>query len=157
MTGLLRLEASVVREKGRVEIAQSLPPEEFQDCLSEHGTLLGPLSVDLVFSPRGEGVGLSGRVSGEWELECSRCLSRHRAPYGAAVEASYPAGAASLDAAEDVRQALVLAVPMQVLCRPDCKGLCPQCGGDRNAKDCGCAQPSRFRIIKKDPGPRRGG
>jgi uncharacterized protein len=36
-----------------------------------------------------------------------------------------------------VRDALVLAFPSFPLCRPDCVGLCPQCGADRNTTDCG--------------------
>lgn len=33
---------------------------------------------------------------------------------------------------------LQLEVPMRPLCRPDCQGLCPECGADRNAGPCGC-------------------
>ncbi len=33
---------------------------------------------------------------------------------------------------------LVMAMPMKVLCKPDCKGICPVCGADRNVEDCGC-------------------
>jgi uncharacterized protein len=35
------------------------------------------------------------------------------------------------------RDALVLAFPAFPLCRPDCAGLCPACGADRNTMDCG--------------------
>jgi uncharacterized protein len=34
-----------------------------------------------------------------------------------------------------------LNIPMKPLCRPDCKGLCPQCGADLNAGECGCREP----------------
>ena len=37
-----------------------------------------------------------------------------------------------------VREALVLAVPAQLVCAESCKGLCPQCGADLNAGECGC-------------------
>ena len=45
-----------------------------------------------------------------------------------------------LDLTEIVRQELWLAVPMGSLCRPDCAGLCPQCGGNRNLGQCQCEQ-----------------
>jgi uncharacterized protein len=35
------------------------------------------------------------------------------------------------------RDALVLGFPAFPLCRPDCAGLCPVCGADRNTVDCG--------------------
>jgi uncharacterized protein len=40
-----------------------------------------------------------------------------------------------LDLAGWVRDALVLAMPAQVLCRADCRGLCPECGVNLNEVD----------------------
>jgi uncharacterized protein len=45
-----------------------------------------------------------------------------------------------LDLREVVRQGLWLAVPMEALCRPDCAGLCPHCGGNRNLGECQCVE-----------------
>jgi uncharacterized protein len=43
-----------------------------------------------------------------------------------------------LDLSEVIRQGLWLAVPMETLCQPDCAGLCPHCGGNRNLGECKC-------------------
>ena len=43
-----------------------------------------------------------------------------------------------LDLGEMLREQFYLALPMRPLCRPDCKGLCPQCGVDRNVEACQC-------------------
>jgi uncharacterized protein len=43
-----------------------------------------------------------------------------------------------IDLRPAVREAWLLAVPGFLLCRDDCKGLCPTCGADLNAGDCGC-------------------
>jgi uncharacterized protein len=37
-----------------------------------------------------------------------------------------------------VREQWLLAVPTFLLCRDDCKGLCPTCGVDLNAGECQC-------------------
>jgi uncharacterized protein len=37
-----------------------------------------------------------------------------------------------------VREAVVLAVPAQLVCSPDCRGLCPACGHDLNTGSCAC-------------------
>jgi uncharacterized protein len=45
---------------------------------------------------------------------------------------------------------LQLNVPMKPLCRPDCKGFCPQCGADRNAGECSCGESTgdpRFAAL----------
>jgi uncharacterized protein len=44
------------------------------------------------------------------------------------------------------REQFVLAVPYAPLCREDCKGLCPQCGIDRNSATCGCEKPIDPRL-----------
>lgn len=44
----------------------------------------------------------------------------------------------TLDLAELVRTDLMLELPTKVLCKEDCKGLCPKCGKDLNLGSCGC-------------------
>ena len=44
----------------------------------------------------------------------------------------------TLDLAELVRTDLMLELPTKVLCKEDCKGLCPKCGKDLNLDSCNC-------------------
>lgn len=49
-----------------------------------------------------------------------------------------------------VEQAIFLATPMKTLCRPDCKGLCPQCGINLNENECSCDKSPidpRFAVL----------
>ena len=46
------------------------------------------------------------------------------------------------------RDAVAEMLPPKILCRPGCKGLCPQCGADLNLVDCGCEAPADFRWDK---------
>ena len=43
-----------------------------------------------------------------------------------------------LELGEALRQNLLASLPLQPLCRPDCAGLCPVCGANRNVTSCGC-------------------
>lgn len=45
-----------------------------------------------------------------------------------------------IDLAEVVREQIILALPDQVYCMDDCKGLCPECGSNRNLIDCRCIE-----------------
>jgi uncharacterized protein len=105
---------------------------------------------------------VTGEVQAELQLECDRCLKSLSIPVSSAFEVEYvtpdvyQAGqgtelldedlslsvfdGAVVDIDELVREQLLLALPAQVLCREDCKGLCPVCGGDRNLKDCQCQE-----------------
>lgn len=91
-------------------------------------------------------------------FECDRCVT----PFDREVEGSYamhylqdPADAARYEPAEvqmiqpgfsvielgdDVRQTLLLAVPLKLLCREECAGLCPRCGTNLNSGTCSCTE-----------------
>ncbi len=86
--------------------------------------------------------------------ECRRCLAPVTADVTADAHAlftqdpeaqedpdSYPLtpDATDIDLTPAVREEVLLAVPRFLLCREDCRGLCPRCGQDLNAGPCGCA------------------
>jgi uncharacterized protein len=50
-----------------------------------------------------------------------------------------------------LREQVLLAVPLKVICRQDCKGLCPQCGKNLNTESCSCAEPTdeRWSALKE--------
>jgi uncharacterized protein len=45
-----------------------------------------------------------------------------------------------IDVGAEIRDELLLALPMGPLCREDCAGICPTCGANRNLTPCDCAQ-----------------
>lgn len=47
-----------------------------------------------------------------------------------------------IDLSPDTRENILLAIPMKVLCKEDCKGLCPICGIDKNKETCDCKDES---------------
>ena len=103
-----------------------------------------------------------GHIAGKMETDCFRCLE----PVGKDIEIDFEAvfvdAAAGpeteeielgddeldeslidgneIDMANVVREQLILATTEKVLCREDCKGLCPKCGEDRNLIDCKCEE-----------------
>ena len=110
---------------------------------------------------------VAGRVlvKGQWQVdlsgECSRCLeptvytlaerfSEEFVPVGTAASeggaVKAPAGDEEslvytgeiLDLTEYLRQSFLMAQPLKILCREDCRGLCPGCGIDRNKEVCRC-------------------
>jgi len=90
-------------------------------------------------------------------FECDRCISEFEIPLSSTYQMYYmsegsdyehrdpvevqviPHGVTVIDIADDVRQTILLSVPLKFLCREDCKGLCPQCGKDRNKEVCTCS------------------
>ena len=109
----------------------------------------------------------SGRLEGQVRGECRRCLNEATAPVsdeahfifadagaddaGDGNEADDPdvytidPRAATLDLRPAVREQWLLSAPALVLCREDCKGLCPICGTDRNVSNCDCVPVADHR------------
>ncbi|MFC7547606.1 YceD family protein [Plantactinospora sp. GCM10030261] len=103
------------------------------------------LSLDLRLESVSEGVLVSGTVSGPVTGECGRCLREINDSVTVTVQELYAYEHSTTDetAEEDevgrmrgdlidlepeVRDAVVLALPTNPLCREDCPGLCPDCG-----------------------------
>jgi len=111
------------------------------------------LSGSVRYTRTPEGLLGQGRIRANVEGECVRCLTTTTLPVTAEVlELWYfppekaPEDAewvieedANLDLAPLVREGFLLGIPIQVLCREDCKGLCPTCGQDLNTGPCNCA------------------
>jgi len=56
-----------------------------------------------------------------------------------------------LDLTQVAREQILLNLPEQVLCREDCKGICPTCGNDLNEGDCTCSDDNidpRWAALK---------
>jgi uncharacterized protein len=106
-----------------------------------------PVELDLRLESAVEGVLVTGTAMVELRGECVRCLI----PVEDRIEVDlqelfvYPGSEAGddeasrlegdlLDLEPVLRDAVVLDLPFQPLCRPDCAGLCPQCGANLNAE-----------------------
>ncbi len=104
---------------------------------------------------------LSGRMEGDVEVQCRRCLTAVALPIREGVHLLFteatddevddpdvfrrPPRAAELDLRPAIREQWLLAVPSFAECRADCKGLCPRCGAELNAGPCECPTESDTR------------
>lgn len=113
-----------------------------------------PLSVDISYAYDGEGFNTQGVLSSELLMNCTKCNSEFKQRFS--VEFSERFIKASEEEAEElecyafsgevleldkmVLDLIVLNAPVYGLCRPDCKGLCPECGCDLNITQCSCSK-----------------
>ena len=107
-----------------------------------------PLIVDLMLEHVPDGLVTHGRVTAEYESECSRCLQPVKEALTVRVSElfekapiegeTYPLEGEEIDLELPIRDALLLNLPAAPLCREDCAGLCSICGIDRNFATCDC-------------------
>jgi uncharacterized protein len=107
-----------------------------------------PVHVQLHLERVSEGIVARGEIEATWEGPCSRCLTSVGGRAHVHVDElfepnpiegeTYALEHDVIDLALMVRDALVLEFPHTPLCGPECRGLCPNCGTDRNAGSCDC-------------------
>jgi uncharacterized protein len=103
---------------------------------------------------------LQGNILGMLETACARCLETARLSVDVPVTLTFvPAdddddsigdepdvvgfAGREIDISDQLRDEIVLAIPVKPLCAESCRGLCPVCGGNRNHEPCDCEEQQR--------------
>jgi uncharacterized protein len=122
-----------------------------------------PVTVDAAAELVGSGIRIRGHLKTRLESSCDRCLGTVEIPVecdfdllyrpmkAIAREEEIEISADELEVgffsgdgialADVVVEQVILSEPMKVTCRPECRGLCPVCGVDRNRETCQCPPP----------------
>lgn len=158
------------------ESANSFPALE-EIAAKNESAFLAPLSVRLSMRRIGDLFEATGSVDTRIRLTCSRCLKPYEAPLTSMFNLTYiqqlpetadPAlheeiglqaeeigmvqfNGNKIDLRDAIQEEVVMVLPMQAFCKPDCKGLCAHCGADLNHGDCGCKRTfvnQKFEILK---------
>ena len=160
MPTVMRIEL-VNLEHGRRDFAHVYQPDEL-GALDDRVTLVEPATVTGKVRLAGVEVFVNGHIETRAQVECDRCLQNVELPVSADFDLQYISGSEyessltaeltedemsvavfdgeTIDVDEIVKEQILLAVPTRTLCRPDCKGICPDCGIDRNTGDCACGK-----------------
>jgi uncharacterized protein len=176
----MRLNITDLSAEG-VRMADRLDPLQFKDLAAlqedQACTFKGPLAVFLEVTPTAGLFQVAGRIQGRAEMACNRCLARTELPLNSDFRLTFARSLPGsgegpqpndreltavdmglvffegdvIDFRDAIQEQTILAIPMHVLCREDCHGLCPGCGVDLNREDCRCAPDDvdpRLAILK---------
>lgn len=147
----------LIRDGGKIVFRQALSTERLDM----------PSVLEYVEPPVGEGeitcsadvLMLRGRIAARLLCRCDRCAREFERSVEIPLEVPL---ATELEDEEDpdyfllendaldiddlLESGYILGMDQQMLCRPDCKGLCPRCGADLNNGPCGCRKESDPRL-----------
>lgn len=133
-------------------------------------TLDDGISYDVVLTHAGDGVLATGIVRARAAGACDRCLESATFDIAGEIEEYFlfeepedpeefedgfelVGPERTIDLSGAISDAVVMDTPFVLLCRPDCAGLCPQCGANLNEGDCGCATASEQAWVDSDENP----
>jgi uncharacterized protein len=122
------------------------------------GSFSDDVTVDVALEKTGTQLFLEALIHADGRFQCDRCLTEFEVALPSSYKMYYfteggdqaqfdpaevqiiPQGASVLDLTEDVRQTMLLSVPLKLLCSETCAGLCPHCGANLNTESCTCSE-----------------
>jgi len=126
----------------------------------ENARLVAPVRLNCEVSRTGSQTDVTGKIATQIEVDCIRCLEPLSVPLKFDFDVRYidaldfAVGSEheisgedlnadslegdKLDLVQVAREQLLLNLPEQILCREDCRGICGNCGANRNLTDCKC-------------------
>lgn len=152
-TTMLRVDLGQLGREGSVDVEAEIASDD-ELWKDTDLTWSDGVAVRLRASYAGTGeVVVRGTARGTLQQECRRCLEPVRTELAEELTMVFVADAErdeqggaypfepvgeELDLSDAVREELVLAVNPFVVCKPECRGLCPECGQDLNEGSCDC-------------------
>ena len=113
----------------------------FDGDFADEENFIGNVEIDGEILDDGLTLKIVGKIYCRKKFFCDRCLKEteknQQHEFEEEIDESEIADGI-LDITELVRDTLIAAQPIQNLCKPDCKGLCPKCGENLNERECNC-------------------
>ena len=128
-------------------------PVELFGIDEESVRLVSPVKYDFQAYVVSDELIVTGSLKTEVSFLCSRCVEFFTEKLEEkAFECSKDVveEPESVDLTEDIREAMLLTFPAYPVCGSECRGLCPQCGINRNNGTCKCSGPDDMRWSKLD-------
>ncbi|MGI6552224.1 MAG: YceD family protein [Bacillota bacterium] len=149
-----------------LQLVEKLEPFNWQ---GEGLSFKEPVLVSLKLERIEEGFFVRGMLKTVLSSRCSRCLMPVNYPVQGEFEGEFILGSqAAPDQEEEdfpgqfftgdvldlkglIYETIYLHLPMQFLCSPKCRGLCPHCGNNLNFRNCSCQEEQvdpRLEVLK---------
>ena len=105
------------------------------------------LKVSFKADKYGDIVSVTGNIFGAMSFECSRCLKLFEKDVNINFECSFGVEEYQMDISNEIKENIILNMPMQPLCKHNCKGICQVCGRNKNDTGCSCKEKSEEDFI----------
>ncbi|HPN85276.1 MAG TPA: DUF177 domain-containing protein [Victivallales bacterium] len=134
-------------ERDPLRFEGKAPANSF-DISDDEMVSFGDIGYDLTVAQISGGAMACGAVEVFTKSRCGRCLKISAAKLEIKdISHFYEKDAdKEFDLIPDIREDILIALPSNILCGEECKGLCPSCGTDLNVSGCGCDVSSSLSV-----------
>lgn len=119
------------------------------------------VKVDGFYFAQGANIRVIGKAEAECIFECDRCLQPFNRKLLLDFDQTYSSESEeemyrlqkndTVDIQPLISDIVISSLPIERLCKEDCKGLCPHCGIDKNFSSCSCESSEKdnpFAVLK---------
>ena len=123
-----------------IEVSDHISAATIGLTRDDPGYFIAPLDVQAKVNRVSDTVLAKTKVRGKYRSACARCLAEIERDWNGnfLFDFSVDKQTKAVELDEDIRQEVLLNLPPRVLCKEDCKGICPKCGADLNSEPCKC-------------------
>ena len=133
--------------KKQISLSFELEPFEFE---GEEIRAIEKVSVEGVAISENDVIVINASIKTKLKLNCSRCLDTFIYPIDIDIEERFTndkelqneetmfVDSDTLNITEIIENSIISTLPIKRLCKEDCKGLCSQCGANKNVENCSC-------------------
>lgn len=133
----MKIHVNKIPEEG-LEISEQIDQHQLLPD-TESMVFTGPIDAKAAVKKVQDELFVNITISVPVEYSCSRCLGKKETFIKKDFEViKHVQMNEVVDLNDNIREEIVLDFPMKVLCKDDCKGLCPNCGQNLNAGECDC-------------------
>ncbi|UCF63706.1 MAG: DUF177 domain-containing protein [bacterium] len=115
------------------------------------------LSVEVDLNKFEKNISCQISISTLAHYQCDRCLAEYDRNFSERLDILFHVGPQEIETDEDevvsispdlkeiditlyIEECLIVSIPMKLLCKESCKGICAGCGADLNTENCKCAE-----------------
>ena len=134
----MKIDTRAIPDRGMV-LTEEFSPQEL-DLDIDIVKLKGPVKAKAVVSKSYDAVEVALTLDTSLQLCCSRCLEEMETGFDRYIKLNYAVDKSDpiIDLDADIREEIILNYPVKPLCKEECLGLCPRCGGNLNEGGCNC-------------------
>lgn len=133
--------------KKQISLTFELETFEFE---GEEIRAIEKVDVEGVAISENDVIVINASIKTKLQLSCSRCLDTFIYPIDIDIEERFTndkelqneetmfVDSDTLNITEIIENSIISTLPIKRLCKEDCKGLCSQCGENKNVENCSC-------------------
>jgi len=136
-----------------IDLDQTYSAKSIGLTSEDNAWFITPIAIKAQAYRAEDAIILKAMAKSRYESICGCCLEEVKQDWAAEFTLIFDIEKQSefIVMDEDIRQELILNLPVRIVCRDDCQGLCIECGVNLNIESCACRLSGQKSVVSGQP------